>query len=105
MPRGKYTRTKKDPYSAVSSEERDAIASMKDEEIRDRIAKAALDAQALEDAQKLDGDLQEKKGAVKYAMDPYNDGKKRLKQLVRYSRSILDARGKESGTSPIENAA
>lgn len=99
MGRGK---SKKDPYAALSTEERDAIASMKDEEIHARIAKAAMDQGALEDAQKNDGDLQEKKSAVKYAMEPYRDGKKRLKTLVKYSRSILDARGKESGTSPTD---
>lgn len=95
-------RPKKDPYDQLSSDERDGIASMQDEEIRTRIAKAAMDQGALEDAQKNDGDLTERKEALKYAMEPYRNGKKRLKQLVSYSRSILDARGKESGTSPTE---
>lgn len=99
MPKG---RPKKDPYDQLSEEERDGIAGMKDPDIRDRIAKAAMDHAALEDAMKGDGDLTEKKEALKYAREPYSVGKKRLRQLVRYSRSVLDGRGKEAGTSPTE---
>ena len=98
----KRGRKPKDPFSELSGEERDAIASMNDEEIKTRIAKAAMDQGALEEAMKNDGDLNEKREALKYAREPYNNGKKRLKQLVSYSRSILDARGKESGTYDSE---
>lgn len=99
MPRG---RKKKDPFDMLSTEERDGIASMNDDEIRNRIAKAAMDQAALEEARKLDQDLAEKTEAKKYAEAPYREGRKRLKQLVSYSRQLLDARGKESGTSPTE---
>jgi flagellar motility protein MotE (MotC chaperone) len=95
-------RQKKDPFDMLTGEEKDAVASMSPEEIRNRIAKAAMDQAALEEAQKNDGDLQEKKAAVKYAMEPYRDGKKRLKQLIKYARTVLDAQGKDSGTSPTE---
>lgn len=95
-------RPKKNPFDMLSGDEKDGIAGMSDEEISNRIAKAAMDQAALEDAMKNDGDLQEQKEKLKTARQPYSDGKKRLRQLVQYSRSILDGRGKESGTSPIE---
>ena len=103
MPRGiRGSGKPKDLYPDLSGEEKDAIASMTDEEIRQRIAKAAMDQGALEDAMKKDGDLDEKKSALKFAMEPYRDGKKRLKQLIKLGRSLLDARGKDAGTSPTE---
>lgn len=101
---GKFGRTKKNPFNLLSDDEKDAIAGLKDPEIRNRIALAAMNQQALEEAQKSDGDLLERKEALRVAQEPYREGRKRLKQLVRYSRGVLDSRGQEAGTSPIEGA-
>lgn len=98
----KRGRKPKDPFSELTAEERDALAAMTDDEIRNRIAKAALDQEALESAMADDGDLKERKLAYDYAKEPYKTGKKRLKQFVKFGRQTLDSRGKESGTSPVE---
>lgn len=95
-------RPKKNPFDLLTSEERDTLSSLRDDELRNRIAKAAMDCQALEDAQKLDGDLALHKEVLRCAVEPYREGRKRLRQLVRYSRSVLDGRGQEAGTSPTE---
>jgi hypothetical protein len=98
----KRGRKPKDQFSELSGEEKDAIASMTDEEIKERIAKITMDQAALEDAKKNDGDLKECQERLKVARAPYKEAATRFKQLIAYKRATLDARGKESGTSPIE---
>lgn len=95
-------RKPKDPYAGLDQDFKDAVASMKDEEIRAKIAQIAMDQQALDEAQKKDGDLKEKKEVVKYAMEPYLEGRKGCQLRIKYGRMILDARGKDSGTSSVE---
>lgn len=95
-------RKNKNPFADLDEDTKNAIASMKDDEVHKRISKAALDQEALDQAMKDDGDLEEKKSALKYAREPYVEGRKRLKLLVRFAKTILEARGREAGTSPTE---
>ncbi len=92
----------KDPYEDLDGDFKDAVSSMKDEEIRARIAKVAMDQQALEEAKKNDEDLKQRQDAVKVAMEPYREGKKACQLRIKFCRMVLDSRGQEAGTNPIE---
>jgi hypothetical protein len=100
---GRRGRKAKDPFEDLDSEFKDAVASMKDEEIKTRIAQVAMDQQALNEAKKNDEDLKQRQSAVKVAMEPYRAGNKGCQLRIKYARMILDARGKEAGTNPLEN--
>ena len=83
----------KDPFADLDSEFRDSVATGDVAKIRDLIAQTALNQQALEQAQEDDEDLAEKKETVKYAMEPYNDGKRANKLKIKYCRQVLGDKG------------
>jgi hypothetical protein len=93
----------KDPFDLLDGDEKNAIENSSDEELQKRIAEVAMNDAALADAMKKDFDLQQKKDAVKVAMEPYRDAKKANKQRIAYARLLLDARGKPNGDSGLDD--
>lgn len=103
MARGKKgTSTKKDPYRDVEKEFKAAVDGGTPEQIRERIAKVALDQAALMAAKDLDQDLKDKKAAASYANETYRDGTKFNKLRIAYCRMVLGRQGKEDGDSGID---
>lgn len=100
MPRG--SKAKKDPYELVPLDERKAIEGSTDQQINDRIATVAKTQAATDEAMKQDQELTSRKNAVKVAMMGYVEARKANKQRIAYARSILDARGKDAGSSAVE---
>jgi hypothetical protein len=93
---------KKDPFEDLDEDFKDAVAGMDEKAIRDRLAKVTLDQAALMDAKEKDIDLKEKKEAAKEAGAVYREGTKMNKLRVKYARSILDAKGNDTGSADAE---
>jgi hypothetical protein len=87
-------RQKKDPFDALEPEFKDAIAGMSIEDIKKRVAEIALTLSQLLEAKKADEDLQEKMAVAKMAGAVYREGQKMASLRIRYSQSIIEARGK-----------
>lgn len=98
----KRGRSKKNPYDMLDAETKSAIEGSSDEQINSRIADVAKNDAALADAKKLDGDILEKKAALKEANRSYVEAHKRNSQVIKYGREILSARGKDAGDSGLE---
>lgn len=93
---------KKDKYADLDQDFKDTAASLAEAELRDRIATTSLNQAALIDARDKDFDLKDKKEAVKEASAIYREGTKRNKLVIDYLRSMLDAKGKDTGSSGQE---
>jgi hypothetical protein len=101
------SKAKSNPFDALPQDWRDEIDALGNDEqtVRDRIAKVTLDNAALKEAEENDGDLQEKKNAVKAAMESYSPHYKQHKLMVGYLRRHLDSNGKSTGDSGIDAPA
>ncbi len=99
MPRPK---SDKDPYENLDEDFKDAVASMKEEDIRKKIAEVALNQAAMDQAMENDLDLQEKKEQLKVCTEPYSEARKANKLKIKYCRQILENQGKDTGTAEVE---
>ncbi len=90
---------KKEKFAELPEEFKDAVAGMQEAQIRDRIAKVALDQAALMEAKDLDEDLAEKKEIANEAGAIYRDGTKMNKLKVEFCRQVLGDKGKPNGDS------
>lgn len=97
-------KVKKDPFSIIPEEFKDAVAGGDEAGIRDRIAKCALDDEALRKAQKDDLDLSNLKEQVKLANEPYKEGFKMNRLKVQFCQRVLEDKGKEAGDSGLEES-
>jgi hypothetical protein len=99
-------KAKSNPFDSLPQDWRDEIDALGNDEkaVRDRIAKTTLDNAALKEAEENDGDLQEKKAAVKAAMESYSPHYKQHKLMVGYLRQHLDNNGKSTGDSGLDSA-
>lgn len=84
----------KDPYAELDSEWKDGIASMSDEDIKQRVADIALNYEELMKAKKNDEDLKQKVAEATEAGRVYKEGAKGSRLRIQYARMILEARGK-----------
>lgn len=91
MPKPKKT---KNPFAELPSEFRSAIEGGSDEDIKDVVAKTALDNQVLLEAKEEDLDLKDKLEQAKEAGAVYAEGVKMNKLKIRYAKFILSSRGK-----------
>lgn len=92
----------KDPYEYVNQEFKGKVEGATDEQIKAIIAEVAMNDAALKDAKKKDQDLKDKREALKDANSIYADGAKANGQRIAYCRMILEARGKDSGDSGVD---
>lgn len=86
-------KTKRDKFSALPEEYKDAVAAMNVAEIRDRIAQVALDQLDLMNAKEEDQDLQEKQEAFKVASEGYREGMKQNKLKIEFAKRVLEDKG------------
>lgn len=95
-------RPKKDKFADLDKDFKDAAEALSEAELRDRVAKTALDLAALLDAKDKDFDLKEKKEVAKEAGAVYREGIKASKLRTAYLRLMLEAKGKEAGSFETE---
>jgi hypothetical protein len=88
---------KKNKFADVPEEFRDAVAGMNEAQIRDRIAKVALDQAALLEAKADDQDLAEKREQAKEAGAGYREGTKLNKLKIEFCRQVLGDKSKPTG--------
>jgi len=90
---GKRGRPKKDPFEALDTDFKDAIASSNVADIRNRIAKIAMDQVELMKAKSEDEDLRAKVEEVKIASEQYREGTKLNKLRIMYAKQVLEDKG------------
>jgi hypothetical protein len=83
----------KDPFEALNSDFKDAVAVMPEAEIRNRISEVAIANEELRKAKKDDQDLEEKREALKYANEPYREGEKLNRLKIQFCKRVLEDRG------------
>ena len=88
-------RPKSDPFAFVPGDWKDAVDGSTPQQINDKIAHIAKQADALRVARKEDADLAERKEQVKVASEPYVEGAKRFQQMIAYGRQVLGDKGAE----------
>ena len=89
----KVGRPKKSEFDMLDSDTQDEIASMDREQLKDYLAKVAMDTANLQKMQEEDQDLKEKKAAASEAGVIYRDGKKRNYQRVKLAMRVLGDKG------------
>lgn len=85
---------KKNPFEDLDEEWMSAVAGSTVDEINARIAELAKAQEENLAAQKADGDLAEKKEAVKFASENYRENTKGYKTRMKYIMQILGDKGK-----------
>jgi predicted ATP-grasp superfamily ATP-dependent carboligase len=90
MARGK----KKLPFDDLPEDWRIEIDQSSVEAINGKIVELTMAETENQEAKKLDGDLQEKKAAVKYASEGYREATKGYRLRMRYILQVLEGRGK-----------
>lgn len=90
MPRGK----KKLPFEDLPEEWCAEIDQSSVEAINTKIVELTIAETENQEAKKQDGDLAEKKEAVKFASEGYREATKGYKLRMRYILQVLEGRGK-----------
>lgn len=93
MPRGKFGDGAKNEFPLLDQDTQDEIARMSTTELRDFIAKVAMDTANLLRAREEDQDLKEKKEAAKDAGAVYAEGQKRNAQRIKMAMRCLGDKG------------
>lgn len=92
--KGPNNNMKRDPFEDLSAEFKDAIAGSSAEQIYEKISKLAAEIQSLEDAKKLDTDLENKKAEYETCLAPYKEQTKALKLQIKFALRVLGDQGK-----------
>lgn len=85
-------RKKKLEFEELDSEFKDTIASLSDEQIKQRMAEIAMNEQENLNAKKADADLEEKIAQAKYAGEAYKEATKFNRLRTKYCCEIINAR-------------
>lgn len=86
-------KVKKDKFSDLPDEFKDAVHGASREEIDHRIAEIAKSTEELLMSQERDVDYQDKKAAFKEAGAIYRDGKKANRLKIQYCLQVLGDKG------------
>jgi uncharacterized membrane protein YdfJ with MMPL/SSD domain len=92
-------RPKKDEFQDLDSDFQDNCAAMDEGQLRNLIAKVALDQATLIEHKENDEDLAQKKEAAKDAGAVYRDGTKMNKLRIKFARRVLGDKGKDTGNA------
>lgn len=95
----------KDPYSKITKDERDEMDKLDEDQLNKKIAQVAKNDSAMEEARKMDEDLEQAKERLKVCQEPYKESRAANKQRIAYLRSLLSGKGKDSGTSPVATSS
>ncbi len=87
----------KDPFAQLDDDFKASANSMDEIEIRNTIAKVALNQAALQELKEQDTDLASKKEIAREAGAQYRDGTKENKAKILYLRQLLGDKGHENG--------
>lgn len=85
---------KKNKFDDLDSEFKDAVASMDDDQIIDRIAQISIDEVKNVENRKQDMDLKEKQESANFAAEQYKEATKANRLKIKYAYFILESRGK-----------
>jgi predicted ATP-grasp superfamily ATP-dependent carboligase len=91
MARGKKPKL---PFDDLPEDWRIEIEQSKTEDINTKIVELTMAETENLQAKALDGDLKEKKEAVKFASEGYREATKSYKLRMKYILSVLEGRGK-----------
>lgn len=86
-------KAEKDPFIDVPEEFKDAVMGMNVEEIKQRIAKVALDQVELMKMKKEDEDLIKQRELYKEAGLVYREGTKLNRVKIEYCKMMIDSKG------------
>ncbi len=92
----------KDPFAQLDDDFKASANSMDEAEIRNTIAKVALNQAALQELKEQDTDLASKKEIAREAGTQYRDGTKENKAKILYLRQLLGDKGKDNGSVETE---
>lgn len=95
---------KKDKFADLDSEFKDAVASMTETEIRNKISTVALAQMEVEMKKKADQALQEAVEKAKIAAEGYKESTKMNKLRMKFCRRVLADQGKISSEFTEESA-
>lgn len=87
-------RQKRDAFEGLDEDWRTEIDQSSVEDINTKIVELTMAETANQEAKKLDGDLREKKEAVKFASEGYRESTKGYKLRMKYILQVLEGRGK-----------
>lgn len=91
-----------DPWGALDEEFKENAEHMDEGELRDKIAQVTLNQAALEEAKLEDTDYESKRNAFQNAGAVYREGKKMNGLRLKFLRSMLEAKSKNTGDSGLE---
>jgi len=86
-------RTKKNPFDALSENEKAEMEAMTNDELKAAVQKAAMDEVENLAARDADLHLAECKEAVKQASAQYREATARHKAIIAYAKHLLESRG------------
>lgn len=92
----------KDPFAQLDEDFKASAQAMDEQQLRDTIAKVALDQSALQEAKEQDTDLSTKKEIAREAGAIYRDGNKQCSLKINFCREILGGKGKDNGSVETE---
>jgi hypothetical protein len=87
-------RAPKDPYEGLSPEWRAAVDGGTDEEIKAKLAEAALEFRQIEEDKASDGDYVAAKQRLSSAGAQYRERSKAVKLKCKFAKKVLESRGK-----------
>lgn len=90
----KRGRPAKEKFADLPAEFKDGAASMQEQEIRDLVAKVAMQEEENKKLMKEDQQLKEARFAAKEAGQQYKDATKMNTLKIQFLKDVLDGRGK-----------
>lgn len=96
---------KKDKFSDLAVEFRDAIAGASTDEIRKRVSTVALLEVTEKQLLKADPEVGQAKQALKDLMEPYRENLKEYKLQIEYCKLALDEKGGGNPVARVKDAA
>lgn len=97
----KRGRPKKDQFSELDDDFKNALQAMGPEEIRKKIAEVAMNDEALKKAKDDDQDLRTKGEEYKVAGAVYREGNKANRLRIKFAMLVLEGKGQPAGDSGL----
>ena len=94
---------KKDPFSKLDPEFRDALAGASSEELKAKLSDVAKDEEANKSSKKADPDLKRLKEQVKVAGEGYSELTKRNRLKIKFIIQLLADKGDVVASAIIQN--
>lgn len=102
MPKGKFPRTKKNPFDALPEDFKDAVTSASLDQLKVKLSEVTKSDEQNISAAKADQDLQEKKEALKNAAEGYREVAKTNKLKKKFIIQSMSDSGDPVAQSIIQ---